>query len=404
MLAGHLRPAGARIDGVDDAALRARRAFAQGLGRPRAAPAAEVVGRLLAVPAQDPRAARLALRARTRGLTAADVDAALTDDRSLVVAWLGRGTLHLVRAEDHGWLLALTAAPRMAANRRRLGQEGVSPGEADRAVGVIERALAADGPLTRAQLAARLSAAGVRTEGQATPHLLMLAALRGIVVLGPLRDGDQAFALTREWVGPARAGRLAAGPARAGRLAAGPARTGPRGAGAARAGPLAGEARDTALSELARRYLAAHGPATAGDLAAWAGLPLRDARAGLAAIAGALDELPGGLVDLRGREPPRGPAPARLLGAFDPYLLGWRDRGFAVAAEHARAVYPGGGIVRAVATVGGRAVGTWAARRRGARLTVTIEPFGALAPRVAAALRADATDVARFEGRSLDRA
>jgi hypothetical protein len=359
---------------VDDAALRARRAFAQGLDRPAAAPAAEVVGRLLAVQAQDPRAARLALRARTRDLTAADVDAALTADRSLVVAWLGRGTLHLVRAEDHAWLLALTAPPRMAASRRRLGQEGVAPGEADRAVGVIERALAADGPLTRAQLAARLAAAGLQTEGQATPHLLMLAGLRGIVVLGPLRDGVQAFVLARDWLG--------VGP---------PA-------------PLRGDDRDAALAELARRYLAAHGPATAADLAAWAGLPLRDARAGLAAIAGALGELGGGLVDLRGREPPRGPVPARLLGAFEPYLLGWRDRGFAVAAEHARAVHPGGGVLRAVATVGGRAVGTWGARRRGARLAVTIEPFGALGPRAAAALRADAADVARFEGRSLDRA
>ena len=118
------------------------------LHRPRAAGVADVVGHLLAVQAQDLRAARLALRARTTGLAARDVDAALTDERSVVVAWLMRGTLHLVGRDDHPWLLALTAPTRLAANRRRLGQEGVSPDDAERAVQIIERALADDGPLT----------------------------------------------------------------------------------------------------------------------------------------------------------------------------------------------------------------------------------------------------------------
>jgi hypothetical protein len=388
---------------MDDAALRARRAFAQGLDRPAAAPARDVVGRLLAVQAQDLRAARLALRARTRGLTAADVDAALTADRSLVVAWLGRGTLHLVRAEDHAWLLALTAPPRMAANRRRLGQEGVSPDEAERALGVVERALAAEGPLTRPELAARIAAAGIRTAGQATPHLLMLAALRGIVVLGPLRDGEQAFALVRDWLGEAAATRRGASAAPMTRRGTSAAPFARLAAGAAPAGPLAGAAREAALAELARRYLVAHGPATAADLAAWAGLPLRDARAGLAAIAGELSEPEGDRVDLRGREPPRGPVPPRLLGAFDPYLLGWRDRGFAVAPGHARRVHPGGGILRAVATADARVVGTWTLHRRRSRAAVTIAPFTPLEPRVDAALQAEAADVARFEGRRLDR-
>jgi winged helix DNA-binding protein len=330
----------------------------------------EVVGRLLAVPAQDLRAARLAVRARTIGLAAADVDAALTADRSVVVAWLGRGTLHLARAEDHAWLLALTAPPRLAANRRRLGQEGVSPGDAERAVGIVERALAAEGPLTRPELAARIAGHGIRAEGQATPHLLMLAALRGVVVLGPVRDGTQAFALAHDWLGAA-------------------------------AGPPGATGRDGARPELARRYLVAHGPATAADLAAWAGLPLGDARRGLAAIAGELEELGGELVDLRDRRAADAPAPARLLGAFDPYLLGWRDRGFAVAPDCARRVHPGGGIVRATATVGGEAVGTWSARRRGERLSVTVDPFAVLPPAASRALRADAADVARFEGRRL---
>src|SRR4051794_13199606 len=121
--------------------------------------------------AQDPRAARLALRARGVA-SAAEIDAALTGTRELVVAWLNRGTLHLVHRDDYPWLLALTAPSRFTANARRLRQEGVSPDDAERALAVVEGVLAEEGPLTRAQLAERIAANGVRTEGQATPHLL----------------------------------------------------------------------------------------------------------------------------------------------------------------------------------------------------------------------------------------
>src|SRR5436309_6284204 len=120
-------------------------------GRPARDPVA-VAERLLAIQAQDPRGARLAVRARTKGLTAADVDRALTGDRSLVVTWLNRGTLHLVRSEDYAWLHALTTPPLFTGNARRLAQEGVSPSHAERGVATIERSLAGDGPLTRAQI------------------------------------------------------------------------------------------------------------------------------------------------------------------------------------------------------------------------------------------------------------
>jgi hypothetical protein len=341
---------------------RVARAAAQLLHRPRPASVARVVAHLLAVQAQDLQAARLALRARAERLAADDVDAALTEERSVVVAWLGRGTLHLVGRDDYPWLLALTAPGRLTANARRLRQEGVSPDDADRAVAIVERALADDGPLTRPELAERIAARGIRTEDQATPHLLMLAALRGVALLGPIRDGVHAFAPVRDWLGhdpPA---------------------------------PLEGAERDAALAELARRYLAGHGPAAAPDLAAWAGLPLRDARTGLRAIASELRERDDGLVDLAARAAAPETIPPRLLPAFDPYLVGWKDRTFAVPAAHQRRVHPGGGMIRAIATVDGLAVGTWTLP--GGR--VELELFGLVEPRAAVALRAETDDVERF--------
>ena len=100
---------------------------AQLLCEQRGADAVAVTDRLLAVQAQDLRSARLAIRARTGGLTVADVDRALTSERTLVLGWLNRGTLHLVRREDYWWLHALTTPPLFTGNARRLTQTGVTP-------------------------------------------------------------------------------------------------------------------------------------------------------------------------------------------------------------------------------------------------------------------------------------
>lgn len=327
-------------------------------GSPARDPVA-VAERLLAVQAQDPRGARLALRARTRGLTVADVDRALTEDRSLVISWLNRGTLHLVRAEDYAWLHALTTPPLHTANARRLAEEGVSRELAERGVAIIERSLAADGPLVRGELRERLSAAGVPTSGQALVHLLMAASLRGVVVRGPMIGREQAFVLVRDWL---------------------------------RDPPHRRGDREAALADLARRYLVGHGPAGDRDLAKWSGLPLRDVRAGLAAIASDLEERHDGLVDLRSRRPPAGVPPPRLLGAFDPVLLGWRARELILGSHEDTIV--GGGLFRPFALIRGRAAATWSLS--GDR--VALHPFRPLSARDAASVEREGADVVRFLG------
>ncbi|MGH2938471.1 MAG: DNA glycosylase AlkZ-like family protein, partial [Solirubrobacterales bacterium] len=115
--------------------------------------------------------------------------------------------------------------------------------------------------------------------------------------------------------------------------------------------------RDAMLGELARRYLVGHGPATDADLSRWAGISLGDARAGLEKIARRIVDLGDGLVDLRKREDPAPLPPPRLLGAFDPLLLGWASRE-AVIGEH-KGLVTNNGIFRPFALVKGRAVATW---------------------------------------------
>jgi uncharacterized protein YcaQ len=334
------------------------RLSAQLLAGAAAADPVAVVRRLLAVQGQDARGFRLAIRARTTGLTAADVDRSMTADRSLLITWLNRGTLHLVASEDYPWLHALTVPPLFTGNARRLAQEGVGADAAERGAAVIERSLADEGPLTRDQLADRIARAGVRTEGQALVHLLALVSLRGLTVRGPMVGRQHAYVLVRDWLGEAK--------------------------------PVP---RERALAELARRYLAGHAPADSRDLAKWSGLALRDARAGLDAIAGELEVRPDGLVSLAGQFAAAGPAlPARLLGAFDPLLLGWTSRA-PILGRHDRAVVTGG-MFRPFALVDGRAVAGW----RLVSGRVMIEPFGRLARADRTALEADAEDVERFLG------
>lgn len=331
------------------------RLTAQLLAGARARDPVAVAGRLLAIQAQDPRGARLAVRARSDVPSVADVDAALTEHRSLLVTWLNRGTLHMVRSEDYPWLQALTTPPLRTGIARRVSQEGVSPDAAERGVAVIERALAEDGPLDRDGLRDRVAAAGVRTQGQAFVHLLALASIRGLIVRGPVVGGKHRFALVRDWLGE-----------------------------------LAPVDRDAALAELARRYLAGHGPADDRDLARWSGLPLRDARAGLVAVASELHQRTDGLVDLKRRAPASSLPEPRLLGSFEPVLLGWKSRELLIGQAEPRIV--SGGVFRPFALVRGRVVATWKISGH----EVELDPFGRLAHADRKALEADARAVERF--------
>jgi Winged helix DNA-binding domain len=339
-------------------AVLAERFARQGLSRAGVRDPVAVAERLLAVQGQDPRGARLAVRARSRGLTAADVDRALTEERALLITWLNRGTLHLVRSEDYPWLQALTTPPLLTSCARRLRQEGVSPEEGERAVATIERALADEGPLTRLELRDRLRAAGAPTHGQTLLHLLFFAAVRGVVVRGPMVGKQHAYVLVRDWLEPSP--------------------------------PVN---REKALAELARRYLVGHAPASDRDLARWAGLPLRDARAGLGAIGSELEEVDSGLVRLRRRRPRKVEIPPpRLLGAFDPVLLGWTSRE-AIIGEHTSLVTRNG-LFHPFALADGRAVARW----RWLKGEVVLEPFEEIPDDARAALEAEAADVARFLG------
>jgi len=121
-----------------------------------------------------------------------------------------------------------------------------------------------------------------------------------------------------------------------------------------------GAAPDDLEAELARRYVAGYGPAGPQDFAAWSGLPLTTARR----------VLPESLA-AKGARPPR----VKLLGHLDPYLLGYKDRSFALDPAHAKRVNRGGGFLRPIVLVDGRVAGVWSRAWRKERMVVTIDAW-----------------------------
>lgn len=322
-----------------------------------AEPATDVlaaVRRVTAVQAQLPSAARLAVRARTSGCTVADVDAAVADGR-LVRTWMLRGTLHLVAAEDVRWLLGLLGPVFAVRGRRRREQLGLAEWTCERALPAIADVLRGSRALTRAELITELAGHGVAIDPgtQAPAHLVGYAALRGLICCGP--DADT-FVLLDEWVAPADQ-----------------------------------VPREEALGELAQRYLAGHVPAGPSDLQAWSGLSAADAR-----HAFELASTGSRAVD-SAAEKAAVPLP-RLLGHFDPLLLGYHDRDAVLDPRYASRIQAGGGFIRPAVLVDGQVTGTWRLQRDG---RLAVEQFAPLPRESRAALAAEAADIGRFLGRDV---
>ena len=279
-----------------------------------------------------------------------------------------RKTIHLIPTDDASWWLPLFEPETERWSRRRLEQLGLPAAKQDKALRAIARALADEGPLTRSEARERAEAAGVKLNQQTGMHIALTAVLSGIACLGPDRGKTTCLVRREDWLGK-----------------------------------LPKFDRDRALAELARRYIGAFAPTTDRDFAYWAGLPLRDVRAGLESISKEIEEVRVGKETMLG---PRGDLPrlpasgqVRMLGNFDTYLLGWKDRGFSVAGEHAIHVKEGGGgWIRPVILEDGIVIGRWRSSRKNGRLEITLNLPKAERERLRAKIDAEVADLARFEG------
>ncbi len=305
---------------------------------------AEVVAWLVAVQAQDYAGARWALGLRLPPTTDAAIERAF--DAGLILrTHVLRPTWHFVAPDDIRPLLALTAPRVHQANGSVCRQLGLDAATLRRGAEVIARALDGGRALTRDELKIALDGAGIaagRPEraGQWLAYVVMYAELEGLIVSGPRRGKQFSYMLLDE-----------------------------------RAPGRRTVARDEALVEVARRFFAGHGPATAADFANWSGLTLSEARQGLDAAAGQLNS-----ETVEGQtywfadapRPPRAPSPtAHLLSIYDEYTIGYKDRRAIVSPEDGARLATMGNALQNVIVIDGRVVGTW--RRTVAKTSLVIE-------------------------------
>ncbi len=279
--------------------------------------------------------------------------------RELVRTWPMRGTLHLVAARDAGWLTALLAGRSLTASARRRRELGLDEEVTATARRVLlaaaEGAGASRPPLTRPGAYDVLRAAGIDPDGQRGVHLLGLLCQEGLLVQGPPEGRDPTFVLHDEWVEqPWR------------------------------------PSREEALATVATRYVRSHGPVSERDLAGWAGLPLRDVRAGVALAGDVLvrEEVAGQELLVHVDAPPAAPSDAVALAApFDELVLGYKERWALLTPDEERLVVPGGnGMFLATLVVGGAVRGTWGRRTAGERVRLTVSAWAPLPARTVRAV------------------
>jgi hypothetical protein len=347
--------------------LRAHALVGEGMSSP-----VTVAERMLAVQAQDFRAACWALGVRSPGSTAADVAGAL-DAGHIVRSWPMRGTLHFVPAVDLGWMLQLTAPRLLAGQRTRRAQLGLSEDDIERARHIAVDALTGGRELNRHGFLRMLEEQGLDTGGQRGYHLIWTLAQTGTLCWGRTEGTGQVLVLLDEWVREPRALE-----------------------------------RDEALGEFLLRYLRGHGPAGLKDFTWWSQMTVADANVAVAVAGDRLDELQVGDAilyreagaDAGGIDALRQSRDSVLaLPGFDEYLLGYRDRDHVIAPELLERVVPGrNGIFLPLMVAAGRVVGTWRSTRAGRSMSVRAQPFAPLSARRLAGFERSIRRYSRFLG------
>jgi hypothetical protein len=313
----------------------------------------EAIRRLTPLQAQDPPAPYVALAARLDGFDRYDLEAAI-ESRRVAKSTIMRLTLHLVAASEYGAYAQLTRQARMRTWRKtyaHLDEEAVA----------AELGAWFEQPRTNDEIRERVR----RYEGVTDEPWTAVIFARTLLPLVQLPPAGF-------WRDPRRPGFA----------------LDPR---------LLPEPADAAALVLSR-YLAAFGPASRRDVAAWAGVAQRDFAAAWERLqtVSYRDEHGTELFDLPDQPlpPASTPLPVRLLARWDQALLAYADRDRIIPPEVQPLKLTLSGD--ATVTVDGRVAASWRLQRKGQAVTVAITPHVAIRRSARAEIRREAKRAARF--------
>jgi hypothetical protein len=315
---------------------------------------------LIGLHATDPATVFLSARARVPGLTTSDVEDALYDELTLVKHLCMRRTMFVV-PDDLLAVVHVACTDAIAVRLRKRLVNDVEQGgiarDGGRWLREAERTTLAtlnEGDATGAQLSRRipqLQAKLVYAEGKSWGGEIGVAGrvLSLLAAEGHIRRGRP----SGSWTSSQHRWTLA------------PAADQDR--------PSVGPARE----ELVRRWLAAFGPATLGDITWWTGLGIGVVRAALARLDVVTVDVEGegdaGIVLADDVAPERPVEPwVALLPSLDPTTMGWKRRAWYVG-EYSPMLFDRNGNAGPTVWSNGRIVGGWAQRSSGEVIVQLLE-------------------------------
>lgn len=324
----------------------------------------DVARSLVALHATDPPTVVLSARARTVGLTAASVEAALHDERSLIRVMAMRRTL---------WVVPRSLLPAVLAG----GADRVATSE-------------------RRRLAREVETAGLHADGEAW---LAAACTQVLEVLGddelsaselrdraPLLEGQMEYGQGRSWGGTTPiAPRVLTVLSAEGRVLrahndGGWYTSRPKYAATEHwlGHPVETISVESAVAELVREWLRSFGPGTEDDLVWWLGSTKARVRAALGHLGAVAVDLDGSVGYLLPDdvEPVEPVDPwLALLPVLDPTTMGWKDRDWYVG-PHRALLYDTSGNGGAAVWCDGAIVGGWWQLEDGTVRTELLEDIG----------------------------
>ena len=365
---------------LDPARVHAWRVERQLLGTDKATSPVEVATTLVGVQAQVVSSAALAIALRSKPARGTAPAVAATTkalaDRRLVRSWAMRGTLHLFAADDVPTVAAALRGKEMWRRPAWLRWFGVTEPQMETLIETIGEVLDDGRPRTRAQLAEEIGARlgpkiGALLLGS-WGSALKIASDHHYLVQSAEDEAGTRFVRASRWLVAWRE-----------------------------------EDKDEALAKLVVRYLAAYGPATFKELLRWWGVALVSVmRPVIERLGDAVTE-----VDIDGTRAyvrtedlaaieaaRRTQGQIRMVGGFDPFIVGAGLREQLIPAKHLQRVSRTAGWISPVVLVDGVAAGVWDARRTGSRLSITVEPFMEPSPRLRASIGKAAREVGRVQG------
>lgn len=300
----------------------------------------DVIRHLFAMQGQDFDAARwaTAIRAGSTDEPATSVDIAKAFNSGAIVrSWPMRGTVHIVCAEDIGWMQELTNPAILKEWPKRRDYLGISLATYDKIRDLTQDVLAGGKSLDRKSLIQHWQNKNIELVQGGSYHLVWALCQNGVTTFGPMNDsGDLELVLTEEWIKSPRQYDL-----------------------------------DEAQAEFCVRYLKGHGPGTVQDLMWWSKLPARAVKAGIKEAGNRLAELEidgtvyYALPEQLDANPTTKTQLAKsqiALTAFDEHLLGYKDRSLFMDPRNARKVMTVNGIAQPTIVRDGRVVATWKVR------------------------------------------